>query len=296
LATVVGLLGSKRSAQGGNQFNNIDGQSILTNVLAINQSTERTPPTPLPTEELQPSDSQASDQEIYAYQQKIGSINFAAVFTRPDIAFAASRLAEFLINPSATHSLMATRVLQYLAGTKHLAIEYDGLCTWQQNVFLCSSDASFATDKQTRKSHQGYVFQLFSGPVDWKASKQRTVTTSSTEAEFLALSQTAKELIWWSRFFKQIDLNPDHHLFIQCDNQATIGILDESAPKLNTKLRHIDIHQHWLRQEVQQQHIRLQWTPTAEMIADGLTKPLPPQRFKLFRNQLHLTDISHLVQ
>ena len=73
-------------------------------------------------------------------------------------------------------------------------------------------------------------------------------------------------------------------------------LLDESSPKLTTKLRHVDIHQHWLRQEIQNKRIRLQWTPSAEMVADGLTKPLPPQRFKQFVKQLNLTDIRELIQ
>lgn len=261
----------------------------------FNIKDEKYPQSPLPQEEIQPSDTQATDQEIHAYQQRIGSINFAASFTRPDVAQAASKLAEYLQNPSSRHLQLATRVIHYLVGTKHLAIEYNGFCTNQQSIFLACSDASFANDQQTRKSSQGYVFQLFNGPVDWKATKQKTVTTSSTEAEFLSLSDTARELLYWERLFQQIRFNPDHHLFIQCDNTQTIRLLDESSPKLATRLRHVDIHQHWLRQEIQNQRIRLQWTPSAEMVADGLTKPLPPQRFKLFVQQLNLTSIQSLL-
>ena len=73
-------------------------------------------------------------------------------------------------------------------------------------------------------------------------------------------------------------------------------LLNESSPKLTTKLRHVDIHQHWLRQEIQNKRIRLQWTPSAKMVADGLTKLLPPQRFKQFVKQLNLSDIKELVQ
>jgi hypothetical protein len=261
----------------------------------FNINPDKKPSTPLPVEELQSSDTQVTAQETYAYQQKIGSINFAAVTTRPDIAQATSKLAEYLQNPSQRHQQLATRVIEYLVTTKHLAIEFNGICNPQQNVFLACSDASFANDQETRKSSQGYVFQLFGGPIDWKANKQRTVTTSSTEAEFLSLSTTAKQLLWWERLFRHIQFDPDHHLFIQCDNRQTIRLLDESSPKLTTKLRHVDIHQHWLRQEIQSKRIMLQWTPSAEMVADGLTKALPPQRFQQFVKQLNLSDIKHLV-
>jgi hypothetical protein len=63
------------------------------------------------------------------------------------------------------------------------------------DVFLCSSDAAFADDKLTRRSSDGYLFQLFGGAIDWRAAKQKTVTTSSTEAELLALLRTAKEAV-----------------------------------------------------------------------------------------------------
>jgi hypothetical protein len=100
-----------------------------------------------------------------------------------------------------------------------------------------------------------YLFKLFEGPVDWRASKQRTVTTSTTEAELLALSSAAKEAIWWKRFFKSIDLELDHDLVLQCDNKQTVGVLQKDSNLIQTKLRHIDIHNHWLQQEVRDARI-----------------------------------------
>ena len=81
-----------------------------------------------------------------------------------------------------------------------------------------SSDASFADDKATRKSRQGYVFSLFGSPIAWKASKQNTVTTSSTEAELLALSQVGKEVVWWTNFFSKIKFRLPQNIVIHCDN------------------------------------------------------------------------------
>lgn len=158
--------------------------------------------TPLPQDDLISATTQASEQEIYAYQQRIGSINFAAVTSRPDIAQASSRLSEFLKNPSPLYLAYANRVIEYLLGTKTLAISFSGL--WEnppKQVFLACSDASFGNNPTTRKSYQGLIFSLFGGPIDWAANKQRTVTTSSTKAELLALSTTAKETIWWERLF-----------------------------------------------------------------------------------------------
>ena len=253
--------------------------------------------TPLPPDELPPYEGQATAQEIHAFQQRVGSINFPAVVTRPDIAQSASRLATFLCNPSPAHIAAADQTITYLNGTKTLAIEYSAPTLGdEQRIFFCASDAAFADDRETRKSTSGYLYKLFGGPADWHSMKQKTVTTSSTEAELLALTYATKETIWWRRFFKHIGFNPGHELTVHCDNLQTIRLLTKENQKLATKLRHVDIHQHWLRQEVQAGRIRVNWLPTNEMPADGLTKALPRQRHEQFIKQLNLTDIRTRIQ
>jgi hypothetical protein len=114
-------------------------------------------------------------------------------------------------------------------------------------------------------------------------------TTSSTEAELLALSQTAKELIYLSRLLKALSIEIDEPLAIECDNQQTIRLLTESA-KLQTKLRHIDIYSHWLRQEVQRGSITLTWQESKKMMGDGLTKALSRGLFDRFTDMIGLVD------
>ena len=105
-----------------------------------------------------------------------------------------------------------------------------------------ASDASFADDVTTRRSTEGKVFQLFGGTIDWSSKKQTTVTTSTTEAEMLSLSHTCAWLLWWGRFFNNLDLNIDQQLTVFCDNLQTVGLMVKDTPKLVTKLKHIDIH------------------------------------------------------
>jgi hypothetical protein len=161
-----------------------------------------------------------------------------------------------------------------------------------ETLFLCASDAAYADDPVTRRSTAGYVFLLFCGPVDWKSTKQRTVTMSSTEAEFLAVSDAAKEMYSWRRFFESISLCLDDDFSIWCDNAQTIRLLAKESPKLVTRLRHIDIHQHWLRQEVQEGRLRVDWVSTANMPADGLTKALPRQKHDEF---VRLQGLSTII-
>jgi len=253
-----------------------------------------TPPkTPLPAEEILPYEHQATPEQIHSYQQRVGSISFAAITTRPDIAFASSRLAQFLQNPSPHHLALANRLIAYLFATKTLAIEYNGQL--QNDVFLPASDAAFADDSTTRKSSFGYLFQLYGGPIDWKASKQITVTTSSTEAELLALSETARQTVWWNRFFECIRFQTGQNTTIICDNQQTLDLVNRPTPKLSTRLKHVDVHRCWLRQEVQNNHIATKWVPTAKMPADGLTKPLPRQKHEEFIRMLQLVDLNSCI-
>jgi len=174
-------------------------------------------------------------------------------------------------------------------------MEYSGT-TDSQEVFVCASVAAFADDPETRRSTEGYLFQLFGGAIDWKSTKQKTVSTSSTEAELLALSHAAKEVLWWKRFFQAINLDPGHNLAITCDNKQTICLLTKETPQLNTKLKHVDVHNHWLRQEIQNRNIKLNWICTTEMLADGLTKALPRQQHEAFVRQIGLVDISNRLE
>jgi Reverse transcriptase (RNA-dependent DNA polymerase) len=236
---------------------------------------------------------QATQEQILAFQQRVGSLNFAAVISRPDIAHAASKLARYLKNPTAEALSLSNRVIAYLYATRTLAIEYCGASNAQ--IFECSSDAAFGDCPSTRRSSDGFLFKLYGGPIDWRASKQKTVTTSSTEAELLALSSAAREMLWWHRFFAAVRFDTEQDVNIDCDNQQTIRLVTGHAARLDTRLRHVDIHRHWLRQEQQAGRICVNWVPTAEMPADGLTKALPGQRHQIFVKQLNLVDISHQI-
>src|SRR6266480_7720969 len=133
---------------------------------------------------------------------------------------------------------------------------------------------------------------LFSGAITWRVNKQDTVITSSTEVELLALSQTVKEAIFMSRLFKVMTLRLNEPLIINCDNTQTLRLLKEDSAKLNTKLRHVNIHQHWLRQEYAVKRVLFEWKPTTEMIVDGFMKALPRQKFRNFVQMVGMVDIS----
>lgn len=243
---------------------------------------------PMSTEELKPRKDLATPKEIQRYQRKIGSLLFAAVSTRPDVAFATSRLARFLNNPSEKHQDAADRVLLYLQSTRTLALAFGN-----GDDLKVASDASFADNTLDRKSSQAFAMRLFGGLIGWRANKQDTVTTSTTEAELLALAQAAKETLFISRLLTELSvLFDDKSIIIECDNKQTINLVNAEIATLKTQLRHVDIHNHWLRQEVERGSIKVEYTPSAEMIADGLTKALPKPKWAAFLKQIGLEDIQ----
>ena len=107
----------------------------------------------------------------------------------------------------------ANRCIQYLYGSRHLAILFDGL-NYDNKAFTAYTDASFADDLQNRKSTHGYLLTLFGGPIAWRSGKQSTVTMSSTEAELLTLSTGAKEAIATIRLFRDVRLQLNKDLTI----------------------------------------------------------------------------------
>lgn len=160
---------------------------------------------------------------------------------------------------------------------------------------IVAGDASFADDEETRHSSQGYIFILFGGPLLWRAARQATVTTSTTEAELLALEHTAKEALALERLFRCISLDLGQLMTIFCDNQQTIRLVVGENARISTRLRHIDIQNMWLRQEYAAGKFIVTYLPTAQMPADGLTKCLSRQKFENFRMMLNLQDTQAIV-
>ena len=199
--------------------------------------------------ELQLYKEIAIPSQVYIYQQRVGLLNFAAVTTRLDISKVVSKLSEFLRNLSLTHLSYADRVISYLYRTRIQAIKYSRAIR-DALIFFRASNAAFADNIETRYSSYRYLFQLYNGVIDWKASKQTFVVTSTTQAELRAVSAAGKEIIQQDRLFKAIGFNTRYDLKLLCDNQQIVRLLKKEILKLNTKLCYVDIHQCWLRQEV----------------------------------------------
>jgi hypothetical protein len=182
--------------------------------------------------------NQSNSQRIYAFQQRMRSLNFAAVIFRSGIVFATAKLAQFLKDSNSNYVTIANRIIVYLNDIKNFVIE---LSEKFSEIFLCASDAAFVDDELIRKSSDEYLFKLYDDSIDWRAVKQVTMTTFSIETELLILTRIAKKTIWWRRFFESIQYDSMKKLHIRCDNRQILRVLKKEMLKLDTKLKHIDI-------------------------------------------------------
>ena len=144
-----------------------------------------------------PAEKEAMSKVPYA--SAIGSIMYAMLCTRPDVAYALSRCSRYQQNPGMDHWTAVKNILKYLRRTKDRMLVFGGLQN-QELTVQCYTDASFQTDIDDSKSQSGYVFMLNGGAVSWRSSKQEVVAQSTTESEYVAASEAAKEAVWMKKF------------------------------------------------------------------------------------------------
>ena len=207
------------------------------------------------------------------YQSIVGGLMFAAIVTRPDIMCAVGQLSQFNSDPSSKHLLAAKRVLRYLKGTSKLGITYSPPAT----RLVGYSDADWAGDINTRRSTTGYVVMLNHGAIAWRSRRQVTVALSTMEAEYMAITEAAKELKWMRQFLAELGCD-DHRsaTVLKSDNQGAIALAKN--PVSHSRAKHIDLHHHFIRDAIEDEIIWLEYIPTVEMTVDSLTKALSRQK------------------
>ena len=160
--------------------------------------------------------------------------------TQPDIVHAVIMMSQFMVNPSEDHINKGLHIVHYVNTNLNSKIGYDGK---QQEGFIAYADADLASDHISRKSVTGYIIKLAGGAVSWVSWKQKTVALSSTEAEYMCLSDTTRQIVWIESLFKE--LNFDISNIALCgDNQGAIFLASNPAQEHRSK--HIDICYHYI--------------------------------------------------
>ncbi|KAJ9545394.1 hypothetical protein OSB04_025101 [Centaurea solstitialis] len=154
------------------------------------------------------------------------------------------------------------------------------------------SDASFQTDRDDFRSQSGYVFTLNGGAISWKSSKQDTIADSTTEAEYIAASDAAKEAVWLRNFLSDLRVvaSISRPIDIFCDNSGAIAQAKE--PREHHKSRHVLRKYHLIREIIGRGDVRICKIPTEENVTDPLTKPLARVKHEAHANSIGMQSKS----
>ena len=182
------------------------------------------------------------------YRQAIGSLMYLMIGSRPDLAYSIGKLSQHCENPSETNWIAVKRLLRYVKATSDFGILYQRKNNFRLEGF---SDADWAGCHATRKSTSGVIFLLAGGAISWKSKRQTCVSTSTCEAEYIALCLATKEAIWLARLISDIcDYKIPQVVSIGVDNQGTIDTGENSS--INQRNKHIDVQYHFVRDAVQE--------------------------------------------
>jgi hypothetical protein len=222
------------------------------------------------------------------YQSMIGGMMYAAICTRPDIAYAVTALSQYSSNPGPEHWSACKRVLRYLSGTRNYGLVY-GKTDEDAIISTGYSDADYAANPDDRKSISGYAFMLGGAVYAWSSKKQTTVATSSTEAEYTALAHATRFAIWSRYLLDEMGYAQKDPTVIHEDNQAALALARD--PQFHARSKHFDIQNHFIRERIENGTVDPVYCTTDDQLADIFTKPLARPKHEKFTCGLGLLPV-----
>ena len=238
------------------------------------------------TKEMSPqSDEVRQQMKKFPFKEAIGSLLYAATLTRLDTAFAVGCVARHSEDPGPAHLKALKKILAYLKATKHFGLCFDGNCPEGLKAF---SDADFASDIDTRRSTTGYVCMFGGTPVSYCSRRQQLVTTSTTEAEYVAECECVKEVVWLRNVLSHLGEEQTGPTTLYCDNQSAIRLVKN--PEFHHRTKHIDVKFHFVREKQEEKVIDAVYVHTDSQLADIFTKPMEKSRFVRLRQALGVID------
>ncbi|MBW0544591.1 hypothetical protein O181_084306, partial [Austropuccinia psidii MF-1] len=220
-------------------------------------------------------DNEGEVVAITSFQQAIGSLNYLAQHTRPDIMFTVNQLSRYSVKPTVKHWTMIKHLMRYLKATSNYSLLFTKQDTKKVSILEGWADADYANDRMDRKSISGILTCVFGNPISWLSKKQTVVAQSTTEAEFIAMNICAKQLRWMSFLLMEMGIKDSKPMLYNDNSGATI-ISKQAALNANTK--HIEVRYQYLRDIVSKKQLTIEQVGTEDMLADVLTKPLGIQK------------------
>ena len=222
-----------------------------------------------------------SDSERKWFHMRVAKFLYLAKRIRPDLLVAVSFLSTRVQAPDVDDMAKLFRLTAYTNATRDRCLELSA--DLEQLRLDCSIDASFGTHAD-RRSHTGMTLSLGKGVVMASSRKNPGVQMSACEAELIGLSERASICVWARKFM----IAQGYRMLpatIRQDNRSTIALVTNGRSQ-SERTRHIDIRAFWLKELIDSGEVELVWTPTEEMLADVLSKPLNGSRFVTLRDRL----------
>ena len=223
------------------------------------------------------SEIEKAQMKNIPYASALGSIMYAQVCTRPDIAFATGLLGRYQSNPGHDHWVAAKKVMRYLKRTKDYMLIYKHV---QDLQLVGYSDSDFAGCQDEKKSTTGYIFKLAGGAVSWKSEKQKLIASSTMQAEFVACFSATTQAIWLRNLIKELTVFDfvDRPIQLYCDSNSAVLFINNNRGLKGSK--HMEVKYLTIKEKVQNGDVAVEHISTDDMIADPLTKGLRPCVFE----------------
>jgi hypothetical protein len=223
-----------------------------------------------------------------SYTQLLGELQFLANATCPDISYAVSWLASYTANPSMQHMGMLKRILRYLKGTKDYAITYRARATRDPNLFHGFTDAGYA-NYDDLKSTSGYVFLAAGSAITWRSKKQSVVALSTTEVEYVVISEAGREACWLRNLCEEFGFPQDFPTALVGDNSGALAMAQN--PQFHKRSKHIATKWHWICDMIQYGIVRAKSCHDPEQTADVLTKALHRPKHKQHTTEMGISSV-----
>jgi hypothetical protein len=208
--------------------------------------------------------------------------------SHPDIMHAVGMVGRYQAAPKQSHLQAVKRIFRYLKETMTYGLWYPR----NQNLQLTAySDADWANCVDERKSTSGGAFFLGDSLVAWLSKKKGSISLSTTEAEYIVAATCCTQVLWMIQTLADLEVKYTAPIPIHCDNTSAISV--SKNPVFHSKTKHIPIKYHFLREQVTNQIVQVNYIPTTEQIADIFTKPLAKTPFEYLRQKLGVIP-SHI--
>ena len=212
------------------------------------------------------------------YQSLVGTLLYAALLTRPDLAYATVQLSQHCAAPAQHHLAAAQHTMRYWSSTSTLGLQFKlpaGASQGPQPLKLeVFTDASYISERTTYRSHTGIIVLMNGCAVDWTSRRQARTTLSSTEAELIAMCEGAKDAVWLRNWCAEVlGYRPTIPLAVRCDNQAAIAIAKNCTD--HSRTRHFGVRHAYISELItEDKTVTIQWIEGKQQAADFLTKRL----------------------